>query len=1090
MIHDDATLESLLDGTTAEIVRGATRYEISLETSPPCTRNCPAGINVKGYVNLIAHRRYEEALALIRESNPFPGICGRVCTHPCEANCTRAEENNALSIRALKRFVSDYEVSRTPPDVASSPPVYPQRIAIIGAGPAGLTAAVDLTRLGYGVTVFEASGIPGGMMVWGIPGFRLPRSVIMREIDLIRSMGVSIRTGTPVTEPASLLRDGYSAVIAATGAWGGMRLGIPGEELSGVNEGLAFLRQVYDGTLTSLTGHAVVIGGGDSAVDAARTALRLGASRVTLAYRRTETEMPANPAEVREAVEEGVEILTLVIPRHILGTGTVDGIEFQRAELGAEDDSGRRRPVPVEGSEFTLPCDTVIPMIGAHALTRDLEGSGIPFTPWNTVEARPDGSTSVPGLFALGDAVRGPSTIVDVMGDAHICAASVHSFLREANGDGTEGGTPHARPRPAPRGAVLRTPPPEVSGRIPVPILDPDTRARSFDEATGGYSELAARTEASRCNVCGPCTECVTCLPDCGSKQVLALTGGNEFLLKVPCDLSRSVHGAQIPPGDPDHPDQPGHPDPPGPFQLITADGERKPLELRSLTPSIDSTLCFACGRCEAACAYRAIRVGLKRGGIAYATMEHDLCRSCGRCVLVCPSGALTLYPLEDGNLIPRLERSIRDNDGIAVFACPWSLRDDRTTAVELMCAVGITPAVIIQSFALGARGVLIAHCPEESDHYLPVEYGVRDVVDATLGVTAPTGIGTLRIRTCSSTDLLREIGRFRSFLDGEGLHSPSPPSPHISSDPSFDPPTHPPSGSLPDPPTRPPSYPPNDPCAPGWQEPIRGRIGRAMAQLLPHTTRVHGGRDGAEQVNHTTLMGNLLAASGQPDTLGMIRSIGKIAETLHLDLDPATIPDAMIAPQATFLPCIGSGARGGDIDTATGTGENNRGGRHGTMGRHGTTCGNGTRDSDDTTTDHMILPELILGHLRRSMLHRIPVKIGIHPACPGGGGGRFISAFTEIITLVTGSEPVLLDRLPCGSSHWRCPDARARERAIALHGSAEALGVNVIVPVSPDCLTHLRACNRPGAWRHSSVRVEDIYTLVLSALTGGEHRE
>lgn len=1028
MIHDNKTLENFFGDTGYELVYGESRYEISLEGRPSCSQNCPAGINVKGYVNLIANRRYQEALELIRESNPFPGVCGRVCSHPCEANCQRSETGDALSIKALKRFVSDYEVSREPAEIASITPTYGEKIAVIGAGPAGLTAAVDLTRVGYGVTVFEATGSPGGMMMWGIPEFRLPRSVLHREIGLISSMGVTIDTGTRITHPQALLNEGYSAVIMATGSWQGLHLRVPGDDLPGVEDGLVFLKQVYSRSITEVSGHIVVIGGGDSAVDAARTALRLGADRVTIAYRRTEKEMPASHAEIREAVEEGVELLTLVIPKTIIGSTSVEGIELLRTELGDEDESGRRRPVPIGGSEYVLPCDRIIHSIGATARTRELERSGIQFTPRDTLQAEQDGSTPHEGIFAVGDAVRGPSTIVDVIGDAHVCAAAVHSYLRrkdvevewrvegeeeeteegeeewrveggeeETEGREKEWGVEGAKAEKiaipgttGPRyGLVVKKGTFRPGDRSAIPTLDPEVRRQCFEEVEDGYSELVARKEASRCNTCGPCSECPTCLPGCDSKQVIVEIDSAEFLLKVPCEVSRVVYDNLISEFDPEHFTYQR-------FDLVSKDhGSHGPtFKLHSLTPYVTPDQCFACGRCESACAYRAIRVGLKRGGGAYSFIDHDVCRSCGRCILVCPSSAISLGRYFDKDRIDDLRDSIDLNDGIAVLACHWSPSSD-PFAVELMCSIGISPSLIIQAFALGARGVLVSHCPAGRDHYLPIDFDVESIVDSTKEVLSLAGIEARRVRIAMSKDLSSEIDKFRSHLDTKDL----------------------------------------DPFTVLDPDNVPGRIGKAFRHLIRLSHQTAGGT----RVNQISLLGHLLRASGLPHTLDMVENIRKIANLLGLEINPATMDDALIAPSGFHEEAIA------------------------------------------------ILPEIILEKLKGTTLHPIPMRIGIHASC-APNDQRFSSAITDIISLIPKAVPVMLEQTGCGGSDWRYLDSYAREKALNVYQSALKLDAEVIIPTSPDCLTHLCACNRPGSWRHSSLEVRDIYSLVLQALTGGEH--
>ncbi|MCK4613192.1 MAG: FAD-dependent oxidoreductase, partial [Thermoplasmata archaeon] len=543
MINNTEQLLSLLGNDEAELIHGDERYQLTIETRPHCTQNCPAGINVKGYVNLIANRRYAEALELIREMNPFPGICGRVCTRPCEINCN-PDLDEPLSIKALKRFVADYEVSRMPADIERYQVRYREKVAVIGSGPAGLTTALDLVRLGYAVTVFEAMNKAGGMLTWGIPEFRLPRNVLEREIGIIESMGVEIRTGKRIEDPTSLFSEGYNAVVIAAGSWKGLPLEIEGEDLEGVVDCLEFLRMVSRRELRKLSGRVVVIGGGESAIDASRTALRFGADAVTLAYRRTENEMPAEDKEICDTREEGAEIMTLAIPKRIIGDGRVEGIEFLRAELGDLDESGRRRPIPIRGSEFVLECDCIIPAISARPGVPEFKDRGICFNEKGLIDVDEAYQSCTEGIFAVGDAVRGPSTIVDVIGSAHRCAASIHAFL----------GSEHPRfqefSQGTRAGAIVHKAHHRPKHRHPIPTLSLDERLECFQdnerqcfvEIEDVYSELVAVDEASRCFRCGPCEECQVCLPNCTEKQVVGSLDGKEFLLKVPCELSREVH--------------------------------------------------------------------------------------------------------------------------------------------------------------------------------------------------------------------------------------------------------------------------------------------------------------------------------------------------------------------------------------------------------------------------------------------------------------------------------------------------------------------------------------------------------------------
>ncbi|MCG2740656.1 MAG: FAD-dependent oxidoreductase, partial [Syntrophaceae bacterium] len=373
----------------------------SKQSTSPCREACPAGIDVPRYIRHIRDGHFEKALAVIRERIPFPFVCGYACVHPCEEKCARSQFDEAIAIRMLKRVAAE-KGGRKPAKIAKRPPTG-KRIAVIGSGPCGLTAAHYLNVLGHRVTVYEALPLPGGMLRYGIPGYRLPEDVVDREIGMIRDGGVEIIAGTPVSSAESLKEKGYDAVLVATGAWKPARMGIPGEDAPNVIDGLSFLTQVNEGKSPAIGRKVVVVGGGNTAVDAGRAAIRLGAEVVQL-YRRTFSEMPANGEEVIEAVEEGVRVDYLTAPVKI----GEDHATCIRMRLVDADASGRPTPVPIAGSEYRLGFDTLIVAIGqsADAASVNLEG-------------RKDGTvcadqgslaTSKRGIFAGGDAVKGPST--------------------------------------------------------------------------------------------------------------------------------------------------------------------------------------------------------------------------------------------------------------------------------------------------------------------------------------------------------------------------------------------------------------------------------------------------------------------------------------------------------------------------------------------------------------------------------------------------------------------------------------------------------------------------------------------------------
>ncbi len=415
-------------------------YNIEKET-PICQETCPVHIDIRRYVGLIAEGRFEEALAVIRERNPLPAICGRVCNHPCESACNRGVQDEPIAIDALKRFVADYELKlRREGKIPYPKPTRKTkkaRIAIVGSGPAGLTVGHDLALRGYETTIFEAAPVPGGMLYLGIPEYRLPRDIIEDEVEYIKNLGVEIRLSAPIGPDLTiddLFKQGYKAVFLGIGAHKGLKLKVPGEdEFEGFLDCIVFLRRVNLGDTTKPGRKVVVIGGGNSAIDSARTALRLGSEEVSILYRRSRREMPANPWEIEEAEREGVKIHYLAAPIKILGKdGKVTGMLCTKMVLGKLDASGRRAPIPVEGSEFEVESDLIIPAISQEPDISFLhEGHGLEISKWNSfiIDERTM-MTNRPGVFAGGDAVTGPSTVIEAIAAGHRAADSIDKFLR------------------------------------------------------------------------------------------------------------------------------------------------------------------------------------------------------------------------------------------------------------------------------------------------------------------------------------------------------------------------------------------------------------------------------------------------------------------------------------------------------------------------------------------------------------------------------------------------------------------------------------------------------------------------------------
>ncbi len=396
----------------------------------PCQDGCPAHSDVQGYLALIAMGKYHEAVKLMKEKYILPAVLGRVCPAFCESKCRRNLVEEPLAIRQLKRFAADYDLEHGPwmPEI---PPSTGKRVAVVGGGPAGLACAYYLRTMGHDVTIIEAMPELGGMMRYGIPPYRLPRDVLDKDIATVINTGIEVKTNTMLGRDITLeeLRKEYDAVFLAIGAWKGRKMGIEGEELEGVMQGIEFLRKVNMGEEVKLGERVIVVGGGNTAIDVARTALRLGA-KVTVVYRRSREEMPANPREVEEAEEEGVEFIFLANPVKIHGNGKVEKVELIRMKLGEPDESGRRRPVPIEGSNFFLEADNVILAIGQYCDDSFLKALGIEAKRGKAAVDEITLQTSLEGVFAGGDLVLGPSTVIESIATGRKAALMIDLYLK------------------------------------------------------------------------------------------------------------------------------------------------------------------------------------------------------------------------------------------------------------------------------------------------------------------------------------------------------------------------------------------------------------------------------------------------------------------------------------------------------------------------------------------------------------------------------------------------------------------------------------------------------------------------------------
>jgi len=504
-------------------------YSINKKGKAPCRSNCPANVAAQGYIALIREGKYFEALKVHREDNPFPSICGRVCTHPCEENCTRNLVDSPISIRNLKRFIADYELKLGEVPLPEIEEKKPGKIAIIGSGPAGLTASYYLAKKGYKVIIFEALPVAGGMLKMGIPEYRLPSKILDLEIDVINRMGVEIKTNHKINSSDDIwklkYKENFDAIFLATGAHKNVSVRLEGEGLKGVLSGVDFLKDVALSKIKSMKGRVAVIGGGNAAIDSARTALRLGATEVSIFYRRSKKEMPAIEEEVEDALQEGIKINYLASPVKIEGKeNKVKKIILIRNKLGELDSSGRRRPIQIEGSEFSYQVDYVILAVGQVPDVNYLINGKRKFeiTPKKTIKLNNKDVLLVneEGIFAGGDLVLGPSTVTEAIGHGKSAANVIARFLEgekiEDIGEKiTKEKAVETLLKPEEVFTKKQLGSFEKVGRVKLNKLAVKQRVANFKEVVSTISEEEAVKEATRCLNCGICSECHECIKTC-----------------------------------------------------------------------------------------------------------------------------------------------------------------------------------------------------------------------------------------------------------------------------------------------------------------------------------------------------------------------------------------------------------------------------------------------------------------------------------------------------------------------------------------------------------------------------------------------
>jgi len=568
---------------------------------PPCVLACPAGTDCQGYVGLIANGQYREAAALIKDKLPLPSSIGRVCPHPCETACRRNFVEEPVAIAALKAFAGDVDLEKGGfmPEVAEPSG---KSVAVVGAGPAGLSCAYFLAQKGHKVTIYEAMPSPGGMLRYGIPQYRLPKDVLDKEVDIIRNMGVEIKYNTKVGKDITIdfLKKHYDSVFLGIGAWESSGLMCKGEDMEGVLGGIDFLREVALNKSVNLGKKVLVVGGGNTAMDVARTSVRLGAEKVSVLYRRTREEMPAEDIEIEEAEEEGVEFNYLVAPIEVIGEGKARALRCQKMRLGEPDASGRRKPEPIPGEEVVFEADTIIAAIGQRVNARDFEGLKV--TKSGTIEIK-EGTfeTNIPGVFAGGDAATGPKIAIQAIAQGKDAASVIDSYLSGRI-------VPCVAPNYVKQEDLTEKDfeDREKINRVPVRTLDKNERRSNFRQVAQIFTEEEAKKEASRCLECG-CRDYFEC-------QLLELI--HEYNIDTDENLGEKHKRIE----KEDHP-------------FIERNSDK----------------CILCGLCVRACdeIMGITALGLvHRGFDSIVKPEFQLplkmsdCISCGQCADVCPTGA------------------------------------------------------------------------------------------------------------------------------------------------------------------------------------------------------------------------------------------------------------------------------------------------------------------------------------------------------------------------------------------------------------------------------------------------------------------
>jgi Fe-S oxidoreductase len=784
-----------------------------------------------------------------------------------------------------------------------------------------------------------------------------------------------------------------------------------------------FLKRVSEGQISSLKGRTVVVGGGNAALDAARVALRLG-SDVTLAYRRTRAEMPADDSEVAEAKEEGIRFEFLTIPKRVIPKGgQVKGLEVQKARLGELDSSGRRSSVPIPGSEFVLDADWIIRAVGNKPDPALMKAVGLKLTPRGAVSTDAMGRTSLEGIFAAGDVALGPATVVEAIGSGHAAAKGVVDYL---------GG--EAERKPAADSVLVMERLPTKRARAEPKKALANLRKSSFEEIETALDELSAVAEASRCRRCGLCAECDVCLAGCDHRQaILLVEGRSPAWVKVPLDISKRLAA------EPDSRNG----------WTVESEGKESAARLEPVQASVDADLCIACGLCEDACAYRAVRMQFTRDSGAVAVVDPAGCRGCGACAAVCPTGAISQGFMDDGRLFARVREAASEcKGGIISYSCVWHKSGSLAKAkgeVPVICTRRVSPALVLEALASGAAGVALEGCREGECHYLPGQWMGAELPQKVRRVMEAVGVDGRRVEYFEGGDA-KALATFEACLKKARL------------------------GPLPDAAAKVPD--------------IKASAGRSIALAHALMARQDSKAPKAKAKYYlasgcSPICDSVMEAHGVCGSTKFLESIETLLSELKVDYARST---RLLGPGARLKACgldglykeYGKAA----IESVKASGAKTVIAiSHEAMSKFESQW---PKDFGKLPFGFASLPSILNGAARDGTFKTTPGKIAFHPAC--GGSANFSGELMKLLSKVPGLEVAVVED-GCGQSSWSEPDAESYESAKDLMGTAASAGAGVLVVESHQCLTHLLAA-RMG-WSEGGVEVVDIYTFLASRLSG-----